>query len=366
MHRVLPALFLLLIALVLAASTASRSHSDEPVADPPAASNACPPTESGDVENGAATDEQAAAAESTAAASASDNPSPDGEDAAEQTSDAETPADDPREADRAAIQASVAAYVEAFNQGDAAALAALWSENGKWITPDGESVEGRAAIEAALAAYFAAGKSPQLDVLQPEIRFLADSVAVEEGHAIVRRLGELPSETTYTALHVKEHGQWRMESVRETSLPAPASNFEHLRDLDWMVGVWVDQTENVTVTTTCRWTRNYNFMVRSYAAQVGDRIEVEGTQVIGYDAAQGVVRSWVFDSDGGFGEGVWTRDGDRWLIKASQTLRDGSLASSLNVITYIDPDTFTWQMSGREVAGELQPGVGPITVVRAE
>jgi hypothetical protein len=131
-----------------------------------------------------------------------------------------------------------------------------------------------------------------------------------------------------------------------------------------MVGTWVDQDGAGAVETTCGWTKNRNFLTRSFKVMVQDRIELEGTQVIGWDPELERIRSWIFDSDGGFGEGVWSRDGDRWTVNGFQMLHDGSRSSSINVITYVDENTFTWASTGREVGGELLPNVGPVTVVR--
>ena len=58
--------------------------------------------------------------------------------------------------------------------------------------------------------------------------------------------------------------------------------------------------------------------------------------------------------------------GDRWIIKASRTLGGGEKASSVNILTYVDPNTFKWQSIGREIAGELLPNIEEVTVVREQ
>jgi hypothetical protein len=93
---------------------------------------------------------------------------------------------------------------------------------------------------------------------------------------------------------------------------------------------------------------------------------MQGTQVIGWDAAQKRVRSWVFDSSGGFAEGLWTQDGERWIVKSNGTLVDGGKTSSVNIITRIDHNHLTWQSIGREVDGRLLPNIDPVTVVRQQ
>ena len=174
----------------------------------------------------------------------------------------------------------------------------------------------------------------------------------------------MPTKTSYTAIHVKKNGKWLIDSICETVLPAPSSNYDKLKELEWMIGTWVDQDENATVETTCSWTKNRNFLLRQFKVSVKDRVEMEGTQIIGYDAAAGQIRSWVFDSDGGFGVGVWSKEGNRWIVKASGTQAGGQRTSAVHIITYVSENSFTWQSVGREVDGEVLPNIDEFQVVR--
>ena len=72
----------------------------------------------------------------------------------------------------------------------------------------------------------------------------------------------------------------------------------------------------------------------------------------------------MFDSEGGFGQGKWTRDGDRWIAKASQVLAGGKRAAAVNVMTRVDDDSFTMQSVSREVDGEMLPNGPKVTLVR--
>ena len=110
---------------------------------------------------------------------------------------------DKHAADEAAIRKAVESYVAAFNKGDAEAVAAHWSPDGVYTAPSGEQFRGRQAIQTEMAAYFAQSKGQHIEVADPTIRFMAPSVATEEGTARVSRAGEPPEETTYIAIHVK-------------------------------------------------------------------------------------------------------------------------------------------------------------------
>ena len=105
-------------------------------------------------------------------------------------------------------------------------------------------------------------------------------------------------------------------------------------------------------------------MTRSFAIVVGDQVDLSGMQFIGWDPANKQIRSWVFDSDGGFAEGKWTKKGNRWLIQQTGTLPDGRKASEVNIIKQLDNNSFTWQTVQRSVAGDLLPDVDEITIVR--
>ena len=133
-----------------------------------------------------------------------------------------------------------------------------------------------------------------------------------------------------------------------------------------MIGTWVDQDEENRIETTCQWTKNQNFMTRWFTVSVRDRIDMAGVQIVGWDPAAKQIRSWVFDSDGGFGEGVWTKKDTRWYVQATGTLPDGSKTSSVNIITYVDDNTFTWQSVNREAGGEILPNVDEVVVVRGQ
>ena len=91
-----------------------------------------------------------------------------------------------------------------------------------------------------------------------------------------------------------------------------------------------------------------------------------GMQIIGWDPAAKQIRSWVFDSDGGFAEGRWTKKDNRWSITTTGTTPDGRKASSVNVINCVDENEFKWQSVSRMVNGELLPNIDEVIVVRSQ
>src|SRR4029079_3989084 len=188
--------------------------------------------------------------------------------------------------DEMAIRKSDEAYVAAYNKQDAKALAALWSPEAVYVDPEsGEESVGRDEIEKEFADTFAGSKDAKLEIKVSAITFMSPNVAVESGTARIIRPKEEPDESSYSALFVKRDGKWLLDRVTEEETPAPAppppSNYEHLKDLEWMIGSWIDQNDDATIQTDCEWTKNQAFINRSFAVVIGDEVDMAGMQIIG-------------------------------------------------------------------------------------
>lgn len=269
--------------------------------------------------------------------------------------------------DKEAIEQSVQSYIAAFNAGDAKKLAEHWAPDAVYINPfTGSEVEGREAITNEMQAILQDVKGTRLTVDVESIQFISPGVAVEKGTSkLISPTGEI-EESVYTAIHVKRDGKWYLDRITEEEIPVVLSNYEHLKDLEWLIGDWTDSDASGSVQTTCKWTKNKNFMVRYFTASTQDRIQLSGLQIIGWDPARKQIRSWVFDSDGGFSEGRWTKKKDRWYVMLTGTLPDGRKSSSTNVFKLIDENQYKWQSVDRMIDGELQPNIDEVTVVRDE
>jgi hypothetical protein len=65
--------------------------------------------------------------------------------------------------------------------------------------------------------------------------------------------------------------------------------------------------------------------------------------VIGVDPDSGDLKIWLFEADGGVAQGTCTRDEDTWVFQTEGLLANGSEIASMNLLTRINDDTFTWQ-----------------------
>lgn len=273
----------------------------------------------------------------------------------------------PAYAEDDAVRAAMRSYVEAFNKHDAAAVASWWAANAVYVDAvTGQQVEGRKTIQTDFQSLFAADPGIRLSGNVSSVRMVTDSVASVAGSSVVFRTDAEPSESSFTAVMVRQGERWVFDSVRETTLPAPARAADALQKLEWMVGRWVDRSDDVVVVTTVRWGANRSFLIRSFRVDDGSAMQREGTQVIGWDPRARHIRSWSFNSDGSFGEGIWSQSGEEWLVKSSQTLADGRTGSGTFVMKPLDDDAMTVQLIGHEIEGEPRPASDIVTVARVD
>jgi uncharacterized protein (TIGR02246 family) len=268
------------------------------------------------------------------------------------------------QADEKAIRATADAYTKAFNAGDSKAIAALWSSDGEHVDESGRMLKGREAIEKEFAAFFAEHHGLALEISVESIRFLSPDIAIENGTArAISPLGSPASSSRYTAVHARQDGKWLMVSSQE-SPQVPTSNYDYLREVEWLVGDWTVAAGENSLAMKCEWTADKNFLTRTYTTKEASRVTGSGMQVIGWDPTVGAIRSWHFNSEGGFGSDLWTREGKRWVIDATGVLRDGSQTEATNLLTQLDDGCFTWQSVRRSIAGARLPDTAELKICR--
>jgi len=247
-------------------------------------------------------------------------------------------------------------FVEAFNKGDADALGEFWTEDADHVDTVGRERKGRKAIVDAYRKLFAAHKGAKIVIIPRSRRLVTPDCIISDGLTEVTPAGGgAPSAARFTSVSVKKDGRWYLASVRET-LAVPPSHFEHLEDLEFLVGHWSDENgKDQGAHVSYSWEFNHNFLVAHFAATHKGTSVVGGVQWISWDGSAKRIRAWTFDSHGGFSEGVWSKDGTQFKVKINSTLRDGKKASSTNVMTKVDADHFTWQSVQRTVDGKEVP-----------
>jgi uncharacterized protein (TIGR02246 family) len=257
------------------------------------------------------------------------------------------------------------AFVDAFEKGDAKAVATFWATDGDYVDLNGRHLHGRTSIEDAFKNFFTENKGLKLRIDVNSVRFVTPDTAIEDGiTSLIPPDGAPPNQARYTNVHVKKEGQWVLQSVREAPY-TPPGNYEHLRGLEWAVGEWVDEGEGPEIDhASFEWSPDGNFIISTQDATVRDTLVSGATEWIGWDPATSQVRSWSFVADGSIGENTWSNAGDQWVIKTNATLPNGKKLTATNIITRNGPDAITWQSKDRTLDGKALPDVTEIKMKR--
>jgi uncharacterized protein (TIGR02246 family) len=261
-----------------------------------------------------------------------------------------------RAEDEQAIRAAAKQYLAALERGDAKRLAELWTSDGDFVDELGGSHPASELIAEA-AQSTGNREPPQVKLLDSRIRFLTGDVALEDGTSDVSRVGaKSPARGRFSALWVKQQGRWRLASLREARIQ-PAASPAVLADLAWMIGQWSAQTNDTTLEISARWNATETFLLRDLKVLRAGQVAFQAAQRIGWDPISHKIRSWIFDSDGGYGEASWSRDGESWVIQASGVLPDGRQTSATSVVTYDGKDRLSWKTMAATIDGQPGPNL---------
>ncbi|QIF02324.1 SgcJ/EcaC family oxidoreductase [Roseimicrobium sp. ORNL1] len=272
-----------------------------------------------------------------------------------------------KEAVKEAVLANDRAFEAAYAKGDVKALAGFFAEDAEYTTEDGEQLVGSASIEESMRQAFNVDKGAKLTITPDTVRVLTPEVVVEKGSTSVTTKDGETSGALYTAIHVKKDGKWKISQLIETPLPEVTPQ-ERLKEISWLIGSWqdVDKSTALTVKSEFKWATGGNFIVRNVDVKNGEEQMLEGWQVIGWDPVEERIRSWTFDSEGGYADAYWTREGNRWLIRESGVNPDGGRTTAENTITKLSDSRFSWESGNRTLNGEPQPSVERIEVMKAK
>ncbi|HEY3901715.1 MAG TPA: nuclear transport factor 2 family protein [Chthoniobacter sp.] len=269
--------------------------------------------------------------------------------------------------EKAAIVANDRAYEAAYAKADVKALADFFTNDASYTTSEGRMFSGRAEIESSIRSAFAGNKGAKLAINVDSVRALGPEALVEKGTtSVTAKNGEVTGEL-YTAILVKSGGNWKINQLIESPLPDLTPR-EHLAELEWLVGEWedTDKTDNVSVHSQYLWARGGNFLTRNITVKKSGEVTLEGWQIIGWDPIEEGIRTWTFDGEGGFSEGRFTRDGDRWLLRETGVTPDGDRTTADNTFTKLGADRYTWESNNRTLDGEPQPSISRIEINRVK
>lgn len=250
----------------------------------------------------------------------------------------------------------------AFNSGKADAVAGFFHAEGEYIDELGNQYRGRDEINKLLVEYFSRFPGLSLTNESESIRAVG-SLVIEEGKRKSSATNGAVSEVRYIAVHVPVAGSWEIASLRDMDDSALPTSGEMLAGLEWMIGEWLNEGADARVHISYKWSEDKNFILGDIVVYRDGEIASKSNQRIGWDPVLGKPRSWLFDSDGGFGEGSWTQVDGSWVVNSTAVLPDGTRGSATIKVTPLSDERFAIAGTNRLV-GDFWEDDFEITVAK--
>lgn len=252
--------------------------------------------------------------------------------------------------DEAGVREASKEYLAAILKNDRKAMADFWLPKGAYVDDEGQSFNAREMIEAA--AERKDPPRPEVKVTSTTIRFLTPDAAVEDGTSeSTPPGGKSPIKGQFSALWVRQNGKWKLDSLRETRGASASSPAEQLAELDPFAGQWSGQNGEISVQVTAQWNANKTYLRRDLAMTSKGKAIFGATQQVGWDPLRKQIRSWAFDNDGGYGEGLWSLEGTLWMVLARGVHADGKTSKATHIFRFVDRDKLVWRSIDASVAG---------------
>ena len=137
-----------------------------------------------------------------------------------------------------------------------------------------------------------------------------------------------------------------------------------LKALDWMIGSWKHEAEGVVLLMECTKGEGGYFLERKFELALGGQPKLVWRQAIGWNPATKQIESWGFGSDGSIETAVWDREGKIWEVERSIIFSDGSKGGALNIVTFLDKDSYIFKSVKRTHGDRILPEIMDIEVDR--
>ena len=118
-------------------------------------------------------------------------------------------------ADETAIRELTSTFVAAWNNHDAAAMAATWAEDGDLINPAGIVAKGRAAVQELLAKeHFTVMKATTFEITNLDLRMMTREIALGDWSIVITGMADPdgktmpPREMHVFQVYEKHDGKW--------------------------------------------------------------------------------------------------------------------------------------------------------------
>jgi uncharacterized protein (TIGR02246 family) len=252
----------------------------------------------------------------------------------------------------------------AFNSGDVDAMLTAFLPNAELRDEAGTIHQGETQLRELFGGFFELFPGASVRMELESVGSITPQLAVAD---VVRQIttadGAERAITRSAMTLVLQDGKWLIAAARDSRADAELSPNQQLESLAWMVGDWVDEGAESLIEIHCDWSEDTNYLLLEYKITQEGEVVLKSHERLGWDPVQEQIRSWVFDTDGGFGGGLWTKIDDVWVVKRTAVFPDGATGSATFVIEPQGEDRFVTRGFDRLVGDAIEPDI-EATVVR--
>ena len=167
--------------------------------------------------------------------------------------------------DEKAIAALVASFTKAFNAGDAAAAAATYAETPSSSTSRASGPKAAPHPRPVLAASFADNPGSTIAIeTTPCVSSAPTRRSRRAGPPSRPAAGPgRPRSPASPSSTSSKTASWLQSAVRDEHAH-DLTPHDRLKELEWLVGDWINESQDAVVHTTCKWADDGNFLVREF------------------------------------------------------------------------------------------------------
>jgi hypothetical protein len=239
-----------------------------------------------------------------------------------------------------ALRAASQGYLAALARSDRQAIAEFWVPGGIYIDQRGQAFSVK-----DLLAQHPDKPLPRAEtrVTSARFRFLTADAAVEDGTSQFTPPGaSAPIQGRFSAVWVRSAGRWKLDSLRE-STSADETPAERMAALDPLVGEWTGQSGDLTMHIKAAWNADKTSLRREISILSHGKPAVQAVQQINWDPARRQVRSTTASDDGSHTDGIWSQEGNIWMVLARASHPNGSESRSTQIFKFVNRDTIVWK-----------------------
>ncbi len=243
----------------------------------------------------------------------------------------------------------------------------LFAENAVHIDQAGDEIRGRAALQARF--------DEQLKTSTAAIGIHPESITFPDeqrrSHCWAKLVATKKTNSCdYTFFHgAGKSKRFMVDQSSHRNSHASAQMESQLQQLDWLIGNWATDKSDSAAELKAEWSpQGKKFITSKYILnKTGSNPQID-SHIIGWDPQRRSIVSWHFDSNGGFGTGIWVKlpNENTWAVAVTGVGGDGSIISAENTFSLKSPDEFVWQSTHRSSDGIAVADTTPITVRRVK